>query len=64
VHIPTHCVDYIARAAWEIRRLAPRAKLLINEFGLEYDLRVKHDRGYHFPNFSNGSNALASRWTA
>ena len=28
-------VDYIARALWEARRLAPRAKLqLINEFGL------------------------------
>jgi hypothetical protein len=43
-----HCVDYIARALWEARRLAPRAKLLINVFGLEYDLRVEHDRRYHF----------------
>ena len=41
-------VDYIARALWEARRLAPRAKLLINEFGLEYDLRVEHERRYHF----------------
>jgi len=41
-------VDYIARALWEARRLAPRAKLLVNEFGLEYDLRIEHDRRYHF----------------
>ena len=41
-------VDYIACALWEARRLAPRAKLLINEFGLEYDLRVEHERRYHF----------------
>jgi endo-1,4-beta-xylanase len=41
-------VDYIARALWEARRLAPQAKLMINEFGLEYDLRVEHDRRYHF----------------
>jgi len=41
-------VDYIARALWEARGLAPEAKLLINEFGLEYDLRVEHDRRYLF----------------
>ena len=41
-------VDYIARALWEARRLAPEAKLMINEFGLEYDLRVERDRRYHF----------------
>ena len=41
-------VDYIARALWEARQLAPQAKLMINEFGLEYDLRVEHDRRYHF----------------
>ena len=41
-------VDYIARALWEARQLAPEAKLMINEFGLEYDLRVEHDRRYHF----------------
>ena len=41
-------VDFIARALWEARRLAPEAKLMINEFGLEYDLRVEHDRRYLF----------------
>jgi endo-1,4-beta-xylanase len=41
-------VDYIARALWAARQLAPEAKLMINEFGLEYDLRVEHDRRYHF----------------
>jgi endo-1,4-beta-xylanase len=41
-------VDYIARALWEARRLAPQAKLMINEFGLEYELRLEHDRRYHF----------------
>jgi endo-1,4-beta-xylanase len=39
----------MARAGWEVRRLAPRAKLRINEFGLECALRVEHDRRYHFP---------------
>lgn len=41
-------VDYIPRALWMARSLAPEAKLIINEFGLEYDLRVEHDRRYHF----------------
>ena len=40
-------VDYIARALWEARRLAPQARLMINEFGLEYELRLEHDRRYH-----------------
>jgi endo-1,4-beta-xylanase len=40
--------DYIARALWEARELAPQAKLMINEFGLEYDLRLEQDRRYHF----------------
>lgn len=40
--------DYIARALWEARGLAPQAKLMINEFGLEYDSRLEHDRRYHF----------------
>jgi endo-1,4-beta-xylanase len=40
--------DYVARALWEARKLAPQAKLMINEFGLEYDVRVEHDRRYHF----------------
>lgn len=41
-------IDYIQRALWEARRLAPQAKLMINEFGLEYDIRLEHDRRYHF----------------
>jgi endo-1,4-beta-xylanase len=40
--------DYIPRALWEARRLAPRAELMINEFALEYDTQVDHDRRYHF----------------
>lgn len=40
--------DYIAHALWEARRLAPSAKLLINEYSLEYDTRIDHDRRYHF----------------
>jgi endo-1,4-beta-xylanase len=40
--------DYIARALREARRLAPEAKLMINEFGLEYDAKVESDRRYHF----------------
>jgi endo-1,4-beta-xylanase len=40
--------DYVARALWEARRLAPQAKLMINEFGLEYGTRLEHDRRYHF----------------
>jgi endo-1,4-beta-xylanase len=41
-------VDYISRALWEARRLAPQAGLIINEFGLEYELHFEHDRRYHF----------------
>lgn len=40
--------DYIARALWEARGLAPQVKLMINEFGLEYESRLDHDRRYHF----------------
>jgi endo-1,4-beta-xylanase len=39
--------DYIVRALWEARRLAPQAKLMINEFGLEYDLTIEEHRRYH-----------------
>src|SRR5215510_1794548 len=41
-------VDYIARALWEARRLAPQAGLIVNEFGLEYEQRLEYDRRYHF----------------
>jgi endo-1,4-beta-xylanase len=40
--------DYIPRALWEARRRAPKAKLMINEFALEYDTKVDSDRRYHF----------------
>ena len=40
--------DYIARALREARRLAPTAKLMINEFGLEYASQVESDRRYLF----------------
>jgi endo-1,4-beta-xylanase len=40
--------DYIAHALWEARRLAPQAELMINEFALEYDTQIDHDRRYHF----------------
>ena len=39
--------DYIARALHEARLFAPSAKLMINEFGLEYDIQVESDRRYH-----------------
>jgi endo-1,4-beta-xylanase len=38
--------DYIARALAEARSLAPNAKLMINEYGLEYDLPEERDRRY------------------
>ena len=40
--------DYIARALREARRLAPKARLMINEFGLEYDSPLENDRRYLF----------------
>jgi endo-1,4-beta-xylanase len=40
--------DYIPRALWEARQLAPRATLMINEFSLEYDTPVDRHRRYHF----------------
>lgn len=36
--------DYIARALVEARRLAPQGELLINEYGLEYDLSEERQR--------------------
>ena len=40
--------DYIPRALAEARQLAPKAKLLINEFSLEYGVRTDRDRRFHF----------------
>ncbi len=39
---------YIPQALWEARRLAPQATLMINEFGLEYDVPLERDRRYLF----------------
>jgi endo-1,4-beta-xylanase len=36
--------DYIGRALTQARRLAPKAQLIINEYGLEYDLPEERDR--------------------
>jgi len=38
--------SYIARALHEARTFAPDARLLVNEFGLEYDLPEQRDRRY------------------
>lgn len=38
--------DYIARALHEARLFAPQAQLMINEFGLDYDIPVERDRRY------------------
>jgi endo-1,4-beta-xylanase len=40
--------DYIGRALREARQLAPRASLMINEYGLDYDIPVERDRRYLF----------------
>lgn len=40
--------DYIATALQAAWAASPGAELLINEYGLEYDLTVEHDRRYHF----------------
>lgn len=38
--------DYVRRALVEARQCAPRARLMINEFSLEYDTQVERDRRY------------------
>lgn len=38
--------DYIKRALEQARVFAPRAKLLINDYGLEYDIPEERDRRY------------------
>jgi endo-1,4-beta-xylanase len=38
--------DYIRRALVEARSLAPRARLMLNEYSLEYDSREERDRRY------------------
>lgn len=38
--------DYIARALHEARRFAPAARLMINDYSLEYDSQVERDRRY------------------
>ena len=40
--------DYIRRALAEARALAPRARLMLNEYSLEYDSREERDRRYLF----------------
>ena len=40
--------DYIARALETARLFQPGAKLMLNEYGLEYALAVEDDRRYHF----------------
>ncbi len=39
--------DYIRRALEEAATAAPEAKLLINEFNLDYDIPTERDRRYH-----------------
>jgi endo-1,4-beta-xylanase len=38
--------DYIGRALTQARTFAPKAQLIINEYGLEYDLPEERDRRY------------------
>ena len=38
--------DYIRRALDDARMFAPRASLMINEYGLDYDIPVERDRRY------------------
>lgn len=38
--------DYVARALMQARIFAPRAQLIVNEYGLEYDLPEEVDRRY------------------
>lgn len=40
--------DYIRRALEDARLFAPRARLMINEYGLDYDIPVEKDRRYLF----------------
>ena len=40
--------DYIRRALTEARALAPRARLMLNEYNLEYDNQEERDRRYLF----------------
>lgn len=39
--------DYIRRALDDARMFAPRASLMINEYGLDYDIPVERNRRYH-----------------
>ena len=38
--------DYIGRALTQARTFAPKAQLIVNEYGLEYDLPEERDRRY------------------
>lgn len=38
--------DYIRRALEEARQFAPNARLMLNEYGLDYDIPVERDRRY------------------
>jgi endo-1,4-beta-xylanase len=38
--------DYIRRALTQARIFAPRAQLILNEYGLEYDIPIERDRRY------------------
>ncbi|MGH7738042.1 MAG: endo-1,4-beta-xylanase [Candidatus Tyrphobacter sp.] len=40
--------EYVGRAFHEARRLAPQSQLIVNEYGLEYDLPEERDRRYLF----------------
>jgi endo-1,4-beta-xylanase len=40
--------DYIRRALEEARAVAPRARLMVNEYGLEYDTPLERERRHRF----------------
>jgi mono/diheme cytochrome c family protein len=52
--------DYIRRAFVEARIAAPRARLMLNEFGLEYDSREERDRRYLFLKLVEGLKRAAA----
>ena len=52
--------DYVRRALLEARMLAPRARLMINEYGLEYDSREERDRRYLFLKLVEGLKRSAA----
>jgi len=56
--------DYIRRALDDARMLAPRASLMINEYGLDYDIPVERDRRYLFLKLLEGLKSAGAPFDA